>query len=379
MSTRRTPLFYQVMKLAIKILLSTLWTYFLLEFGCFVLLHTRSFNKAHFPTFTWTERPDSFRLHIAEIRPEWGMWHYPGETFHETQNCLNYTVHANSYGARDKERVKAGDSNRIVMLGDSFIEGWGEEEPERLSDRLEAALHKEVLNFGCGMFTPTQEYLTYKYLAKDFSHDVVIWAILPFNDFNCDDTSYHEDDDFVHYQPFFEGVYPNYRLLYRVDNIARSTFNKEDFKLPPFTMKQRGYHFLSEFTFWFNIVENIRKKMQAAHSRKVPSQYYDYKPAELNKLFFIIKKLQEEANGKKLILLTLPVLPDFERYRSERSVPLKNSLDSLAAADHFVYVDMLTNLALKEKDPDKLFFKCDAHWNAYANQLAAQILLPLLK
>jgi len=368
------------MKLALKILLVSLYTYILLEFGCFLLLKTR-FNRAHFPSFKIIRQPDSFRSPIAEIKPEWGMWHYPDETYKEKIGCLDYTIHTNSYGARDKERIKSTDSNRFVMLGDSFIEGRGLDEPQRLSDRLETALNTEVLNFGCGWFTPTQEYLTYRYLAKDFSHDAVIWAILPFNDFNCDDTSYHEPDSYVHYQPYFEGAYPDYHLLYRVDNIAKSTFNKAHFvPPPPFTTKEKLHNLLTEFTFWFNIVGDIRQRMREVHPGKpAPSMYYDYKRTELQKLFFLIKSLKAQAKGKKLILLTLPVRPDFARYAAEPSIPLKNSLDSFSRAENFLYVDLLTTLAQKEKDADKLYFTCDGHWNAYANHLATEILVPLLK
>lgn len=368
------------MKLAIKITITLLVTYILLEFGCFILLKTR-FSKAHYPSFKIIKRPDSFHSHIAEIKPEWGMWHYPNQTMEEKFSCLDYTVHTNSYGARDKERVKTADTNRFIFLGDSFIEGWGMNEKERLTNLLEDSLKKEVLNFGCGRFTPTQEYLTYKYLAKDFSHDAIVWAILPFNDFNCDDTSYHEEDNYSHYQPYFEGYYPDYHLLYKEDNISKSTFNVENYKnLGPFSGKLKLFNFLSEFTFWFNIYENVRQNIRHGLSGKqVFSYYYDYKPTELKKLFFVMKKLKDEANGKKIIVLTLPVKDDFERYQSDKILPLKNSLDSFSRSENIVYVDMLTNLELKEKDPDKLFFQCDAHWNHYANQLASEILLPILK
>jgi hypothetical protein len=169
--------------------------------------------------------------------------------------------------------------------------------------------------------------------------------------------------------------------MYRENNISKSTFNKEHFNPPPpLTGKEKMHNFLSEFTFWFNIFLDVRQKYRDGLSTKqVASEYYDYKPSELKKLCFIIKKLKEEANGRRIILLTLPVKSDFERYSSDRVIPLKNSLDSLSRAENFVYVDLLTNLELKEKDTDKLYFKCDGHWNEYANKLASEILLPILR
>ncbi|MEP6675413.1 MAG: hypothetical protein ABJA78_09665 [Ferruginibacter sp.] len=368
------------MRVAKKIIFSIFFFYILLELGCFILLKTR-FSSAHFPTFKMIRQSDSFQSHIAEISPEWGMWHYPNQVIERKINCLNFTVHTNSFGARDKERVKAGDTNRVIFLGDSYIEGWGMNENNRLSNLMESSLNKEVLNFGCGWFTPTQEYLVYKHLAKDFSHSTIVWAILPFNDFNCDDTTYHEPDNYSHYQPYFEGEYPNYHLMYREDSLLKSTFNKENYKKPPpLSGKQKFSNFLSEFTFWYNIYQNTRQKAEVdPFSNQGISGYYDYKQSELNKLLFIIKKLKDEAIGKKIIILTLPVKNDFEKYRVNKIIPLKNSLDSFSRAEGITYLDLLTTLHLKENDPDKLYFQCDGHWNEYANKLASEILFPVLK
>jgi hypothetical protein len=169
--------------------------------------------------------------------------------------------------------------------------------------------------------------------------------------------------------------------MYREDNISKSTFNKENFKKPlPLTGKQKLYNILTEFTFWFNIYKDVRQKARDGLSAKqAASVYYDYKLSELKKLFFIIKKLKEEANGKKIIILTLPVRNDFERYKSDKIIPLKNSLDSFSRAENIVYIDLLTSLELKEKNLDRLYFKYDGHWNEYANKLVSEILLPLLK
>jgi hypothetical protein len=77
---------------------------------------------------------------IAELNPYWGVWHYTNSVYTEKRDCIECTYHINSYGARDKERIKEADTNRIIMLRDSFIEGYGMSEEERLSDRLEKQL-----------------------------------------------------------------------------------------------------------------------------------------------------------------------------------------------------------------------------------------------
>ena len=367
------------MKLVKKIIVGLLSAYLVLELICFILLKT-TFSTAHFPTFKNTNTA-SFESHIAELSPHWGMWHYPNQTIERKINCLQFSVHTNSYGARDIERIKLADSNRLIFLGDSYIEGWGMNENARLSNLAEVALKKEVMNFSCGWLTPTQEYLVYKDLAKDFSHNSIVWSILPFNDLDGDDSSYHEADKYVHYQPFFEGTYPNYQLLYREDSLSKSTFNRENFaKAPQLSGKQKFNNFLTEFSCWFNIYRAVKTNNNfSAFSRSGGSGYYTYKQAELNKLFFLIKKMKTEAAGKNIILLTLPVKDDFAAYQKNKVVPLKNSLDSLCRSEGITYIDMLTELEAKEKDAAKLYFDCDGHWNEYANKLASEILIPVLR
>ncbi|HCU24021.1 MAG TPA: hypothetical protein DF383_03310, partial [Deltaproteobacteria bacterium] len=89
-----------------------------------------------------------------------------------------------SFGMRDKDRTLISKQSRTVMLGDSFIEGYGIPEGKRISDLLEKWRGTEHLNFGtAGDFGPTQYYLLYKNLAKKFSHDEIIIALYPRNDF----------------------------------------------------------------------------------------------------------------------------------------------------------------------------------------------------
>ncbi|MDE8731362.1 hypothetical protein PZH39_16930, partial [Desulfovibrio desulfuricans] len=40
---------------------------------------------------------------------------------------------SNAFGMRDKERTKDADQPRVVILGDSFIEGWGNRSEDRCS------------------------------------------------------------------------------------------------------------------------------------------------------------------------------------------------------------------------------------------------------
>ena len=366
-----------VLKKIKNISIVTIITYLLIELVCFIFIKTK-FKAAHFPQFSFQYNYDKYDFTIAELSPQWGTWHYK-ETYTEKKQCFQSIYHINSFGARDKERNKDGDTNRIIFLGDSFIEGYGLNEPERLTDQLEQLTKKEVLNFGCGYFTPTQEYLLYKDLAAEFTHNTIVIGILPFNDLTEDDTSFHEKDQFVHYQPFFQGTYPNYHLIYRENDLRRSTFNKEGYAAIQNATKQSCSRFLKEFSFWYNIYQFIKTNKPAVNSNKnIFSGYYDYTKPQLDKLKFILGKLKEAASGKRIIVVTIPVYNDLLRYKENKGISIADEIEGFCNGNKMEYIDLLPAFADRMKAPSDLYFTCDGHWNATANKMAAEIILPLL-
>ena len=360
-----------------KIAIVTIITYVLIELVCFIFIKAK-FKAAHFPEFSFQYNYTKYDFTIAELSPQWGTWHYK-EDHTEKKQCFESIYHINSFGARDKERNKEGDTNRVVFLGDSFIEGYGLNEPERLTDLLEKFSKKEILNFGCGYFTPTQEYLLYKDLAAGFTHNTVVIGILPFNDLTEDDTSFHENDRFIHYQPFFQGNYPDYHLMYRENNLSRSTFNKEGYFTIQNTTKLRVGRVLKDFSFWYNIYQFIKTNKPAVNSNKnIFSGYYDYTKPQVEKLEFILAKLKEAAPGKRIIVVTIPVYNDLLRYKKDKNPSIAVEIAGFCYNNKMEYIDLLPAFAERVKDPSILYFTCDGHWNTTANKIAAEIILPLL-
>ena len=352
-------------------------TYLLIELVCFIFIKTK-FKAAHFPEFSFQYNYKKYDFTIAELNPHWGTWHYK-EVYTERKQCFESVYQINSYGARDKERVEAGDTNRIIFLGDSFIEGYGLNSGERLTDQLEKNTGREMLNFACGYFTPTQEYLVYKNLAVKFTHNTVVIGLLPFNDLMEDDTSFHENDRFTHYKPFFVESGNGFRLLYREDSLSKSTFNKEGYAAMQNSNRQRVNRFLKEFSFWYNIYQYIKNNRPVKTETAKPySGYYDYTEPQLKKLKFILSALKQAANDKRVVVITIPVYNDFLRYRTGNSKSIAKELDAYCIGNKMEYVDLLPALSDRVKDPADLYFTCDGHWNEQANIMAAEIILPLL-
>jgi hypothetical protein len=207
------------MKKLLGLIFLFVYTSTLIEIGCFLLAKSR-YLPLRTPDYHYELHSEPF---WADINPYFGVWHL-SKRFHHQTECFDVIYRANSYRARDKERTIHSDHSRVVVLGDSFIEGWGVESQDRLTDLLEKDTGKEFLNFGtAGSFGPTQYYLLYKYLAKKFDHEAILIGILPDNDFIEDDLEIGKKIYPDFYRPYWVGTYPHFKLSYYLENIDDST------------------------------------------------------------------------------------------------------------------------------------------------------------
>lgn len=59
---------------------------------------------------------------------------------------FDVTIRFNRYGLRDAKDLAQGTADDVYLVGDSFTFGWGVEENERLSERLESLIGKRIFN-----------------------------------------------------------------------------------------------------------------------------------------------------------------------------------------------------------------------------------------
>ena len=112
----------------------------------------------------------------------------PDEIMHHTyQPGCSYTfrtsewstqVHINSGGLRDDEPL-ANPDFRILVLGSSFVRGYGVEQNETFPELLqrkfnEAGAKTEVINAGITSYSPILEYLYLKYKGLSYKPDMII-------------------------------------------------------------------------------------------------------------------------------------------------------------------------------------------------------------
>jgi hypothetical protein len=345
---------------------SLLFSLVLFEFATF-LFTEMGFLKIDRPAYSF----DSLKKRFwADINKDFGVWHEPFSQYHHRKSCFDVWYHANSYGARDKERTFDSKNPRWVVLGDSFVEGYGVADGKRFTDLLENETSTEYLNFGtAGHFGTIQYYLLYKTLAKKFSHTGVIIGILPANDFFDNDIEAGKKVHFERYRPYFVGDYPDYQLVY---------FNEESNQKKGVVSDLWRYvrGFLRGYTYSYNAIHHLIDTQRVRHAmpdQKVYSGYYDFKEKEFELMKYTLEKIIEEAKEKEIVILTIPVTVDLMRYEAQGESPLSRKLKEFSEKNGVTYIDLLPLMHDYTKNWGEYFLPCDHHWNEYGSFVASQV------
>jgi hypothetical protein len=147
--------------------------------------------------------PQAANCPIAVYDPELGHSLKPGFS----GNCVIVghkavmAVRINEQGFRNRPIAvsKPADVYRILVLGDSYVFGWGLQQTQTFSALLEARLNQtgsrnyEVINAGVPRYGTAQEWLLYKRWVKHLDPDLVILSFYVGNDI-LDNLCENEDD-----------------------------------------------------------------------------------------------------------------------------------------------------------------------------------------
>jgi hypothetical protein len=125
-------------------------------------------------------------------------------------------VKNNSVGFRDRNHGKK-EKPRIVFLGDSFVWGYGVEQEERFTEKLQQLLPGyEIFNFGVSGYGSDQEYLILKKYFYFYKPDIV-FLIFCNNDHSGNSSNVRYAG---YYKPYF--VIQNSKLVLKGVPVAKS-------------------------------------------------------------------------------------------------------------------------------------------------------------
>ena len=342
-----------------------------LELGCLAVVEAGVIS-ARVPNYEMTAVGGAF---WGDYHPGFGAWHPPHASYRHQKACFDVTYESNAYGARDIERAEEAAARRVVVLGDSFMEGYGVGLNARLSNVLEASTGVPHLNFGTsGNAGSTHAFALYRELASRFRHDAVLCAILPDNDF---------DDDLPasgRYLPYWHGDGPEYELRFPVSSAEDSSYRSRTSKPGGFDLE----HALREFTYTKNVVDFVysaykqRRARNKARASDADSRFFRYSPAELLRLKHSYRELAALAAPQPVVLFTIPRLSDFAAAAAadDGLTPLDKELSEWSAGiDNVHFVPLLPELSRRfVDDPSALFLSCDPHWSDVGHRAAAEIL-----
>lgn len=354
-----------------SLLLSVVVFLVTLEAGCFIAIKAGWFDL-ELPDYSL----DGVNWFWKVVNPDFGVWHEPNDRMHHEKRCFDVTYRSNAFGMRDAETPMSGETHRVVVLGDSFVEGWGVGDDARFTEVLERATGIEHLNFGTsGGFGSTQSYVLYKTLASRFSHDAVIFAILPDNDF-ADDTPSAEDlgPDGL-WRPFLVGTYPDYVLSYpdREFEPEKHDIRAVRVLLSQFWITSRVFDY---FNAYFRELARQRHLAGASggQDRNDYSGYFDYGKEHFQRLRYAIERIKAIAGDRPMLVVTIPRQADYRRMVETKSEPpVRKDLRALAERLGITYIDLMTDMA-KDAGLDGYFRDCDGHWSEKGHAKAAEII-----
>lgn len=310
-----------------------------------------------------TEPPRYGRSFWQSGDPRFGVWRLPNATHRHRTACFDVTLRSSSIGTRDRERALKSNARRVVVLGDSFMAGWGVEEDERVSNLLEQRLGIPHLNFAMDAFGPYQSLLVYRELASHYDHDVVLLGLLPENDL--------VDIDFEQSRRL-EGYTPRFRP-YLVG--TPPDLERYDYREPLVSRFLRQVSYLYKTVLLLAPSRMPEGRAYDEFHAQAPSWFYDFQPDQAARLEEVLTRLAHETRGKTLVVALLPVEKDLLRFTLSGPSPLARRLTRLARKEHFLLVNLLPPMAAQGPEVWSTWFhSCDYHWSPAGHRAAADLL-----
>lgn len=310
----------------------------------------------------------------AYIDPVVGIWRYPNASYVDEGRCFTTSYTSNSVGARDRERSKSSVAERrVLVLGDSFVEGYGYDETRRFTELLEERTGVEHLNWGtAGGFGTIQEWLLYEKIAGEYDHSDVMLFILPDNDFKDNDPSEYPGDA---YRPYLRKKDTGFELYYPVEFDERYTASRQMSTVIKNTLDNEIYT--------FNVLRWATRATKAGSRSILPIRgkptYEKYDEEDLEIFLHALEQLVGAVEDRRLYVYLIPRVTDVEyALANGYEFALVDELKSFAAGyDNVEFTDLLPHFMAhvqeNELDFEAYTLGCDHHWGQLGHEVTADV------
>jgi hypothetical protein len=327
--------------------------------------------------------------------PIFGHFHRPNYVGWWKTSEFTTFEQINSKGLREREipYERTPNVNRVLILGDSFVEAIQVDASLVLSKQLEARLnrrgqHFETINAGVGGFGTANEYLFYQEEAHRYQADIVVLVVYLGNDIR-NNSARLDNDARVRSDPHFTldsaghlRLLPSHTprlgdqsaLLDRFKQLARQTLLFNVFETG---VLDKAEDEEADGSYTWSKNERVFQQPMT----KDWEEAWDITEALLGAL-----KQEVEAHGSRLVLVAAPtdlqVRPsDWERLLAENKLSPRNfDLDqpnrSLAAMSERLdlpLIDPLADLRAAEAASDSgLYYRKNRHWTVEGHTVMAR-------
>lgn len=275
----------------------------------------------------------------------------------------------NPFGFRGSPRAMATspDRRRVLVLGDSFTEGFQVGDAELFTARMEATDPSlEVINTGVGGWGTVQQYLFLLAEGLQFHPDLVVLMVFE-NDLS---------DNILACSPAF-GPRPYARLeherLQLVETLDPSDHEKYIVPVPLRNELNRVsyfYYFINS-RIYQRIFSDEMTAMHEADKSRVDEQTRHRILGELiGKMAGLL-----ELKGIGFLVVTIPNRDDTRRGRSETVEVVAR----LCAARNIEHLSLLGGLHAEASSGVQLYFPQDIHWTKEGHRVAATEVLQRLQ
>ena len=301
----------------------------------------------------------------------WGAWHVKNSETRQIRSCYDATYISNEVGARD-DSFSFNKPNDIILIGDSFAEGYGVNYVNTSQKYIENLTGFNVLNFGVSKnFGIVQYYEIYKNFAKNYKHNKLIIFFLPSNDFGEND--YNNWRGSKRYRPYYE----------KIENNSYKTFIPNDAVKNHKSQSKKIKKIFKDYFWTSGLFINLNYNYKIYRAKKkygkdTFSGYFDSNLDQQKAAIYFIKKIIDEANVETY-LVSIPRLQDFERFNKGENLQevfwIKSLKDLSKKNKKFTFIDLIQYPISNLED---LYLKCDGHWTIDGNKWAAEIISKIL-
>tara|TARA_Y100000590_G_scaffold164183_2_gene188138 strand:- start:540 stop:1622 length:1083 start_codon:yes stop_codon:yes gene_type:complete len=353
-----------------KILILSLGTITILEFISFGFFKLNLLEISHTPKIYLDKGFVPNDEWWTEEKP-WGAWHMSSSATNQKRSCYNVIYKSNEIGARDDNFINK--DNDVLLLGDSFAEGYGVDLDNSSQKYIEKFTNLNVLNFGVSRnFGPLQYFLIYENLAKNFLHQTILIYLLPDNDFS--DNDYNNWQGSKRYRPYYKSINSNHYSSFIPEQSVKNYLSS--------TKKLKKI--LKDYFWTSNLFINVNYNYRIYRSNKKKSSfnfsgYFDSDINQQKAVIYFLDKIIENTSSN-VVLVSIPRPNDFDRLKKGSDLSdvywNKYYVNKDTANSNFKFIDLIN---YEPDNVDEIYLKCDGHWSPKGNLWAARIISKFIR